>query len=194
MSLRLLARVWLPASLLWLAAGPAAAVNVDFNDLAAGTSWSVGTTHTSQGVDVVGEDYFFSNGSSFSSGNAGVEALGFIDGTNIVFVGNINLRFDFGSVSGISLDYDYGGGNMNLRVNGSLANITSDLSALDGTMLGGASITATSSFLSVTGAITDFAIGGQELAIDNVQSVPEPALAVLAGVVALGLAARRERR
>jgi len=193
MPLRTLPALVPVAALLLLAAGPARAVNVDFNDLAPGTTWNVGTTQTSQGVDVVGEDYFFSNGSSFSSGSAGVEAAGFIDGTNIVYVGNINLRFDFGPVSGISLDYDYGGGNLNLRVNGTLANITSDFSALDGTMLGGASITASSSFLSITGAITDFAIGGQEFAVDNVQSVPEPALATLLGLALVGFAAGRRR-
>ena len=86
---------------------------------------------------------------------------------------NINLDFDFGTMYGqLDLLYANLGGNVNVRVNGALANVA-DMTDLHLTTLGGASIvvqpsTGSSGQLIVTGIISTFAVGGQELWIDHV--------------------------
>ncbi len=90
-----------------------------------------------------------------------------------VYLNNINLDFDFGATYGrIDLLYDNGGGNVNVSVNGALANVE-HMTDLHLASLGGAWIvvqppTGSTGQLIVTGSIAQFAIGGQELWIDHV--------------------------
>ncbi|WP_436935781.1 LamG-like jellyroll fold domain-containing protein [Halovenus marina] len=89
-------------------------------------------------------------------------------------------------VKRIAFDYYQSGGNLNLEVNGDrVYDINSFTQAppdgVDGMTLGGASVTVTdrsSAFgergtVEITGDITSFSVGGQEMPIDNIEFGPE---------------------
>jgi hypothetical protein len=75
-------------------------------------------------------------------------------------------------LEGLSLDYGAHGGNLNIEVNGDFVNFGS-FDEIDGTIIGGVSVSVLSTdfgdfgSLVLTGSIREFAIGGQEFAIDN---------------------------
>ncbi|RME92164.1 MAG: hypothetical protein D6766_10520 [Verrucomicrobia bacterium] len=94
---------------------------------------------------------------------------------------NINARLTFRAcMAELTLHFGHYGGNVNLEINGELANVGAP-SDLDGKTLGGATIhvfmtDATKGRLQVVGIIETMAIGGQELWIDHICPTPcEPA-------------------
>jgi hypothetical protein len=185
-----------------LLAQNARAVVVDFDDLTLGTTYNVGDSFTTSGVVVTAEQFQQSGGTWDASGSAEVMNATKAGGSGYeIHTNNINLSFDFGSpCDGVSLMYADLGGNINLEINGSLANVE-DFSMLPAT-LGGASIFTTPGdtgalfVIGIVGNINSFKIGGQELWIDNIVAsvVPEPATVALLGAGALSLAIRRRRR
>ena len=81
-------------------------------------------------------------------------------------------------LTGIALVFSDGGGNVNLNINGDLENVQ-NLSDLDGTLVGGTlvavnQITDNIGLLAIAGEINSFAIGGQELWIDNLAIAGQP--------------------
>ena len=131
-------------------------------------------TIVDNGVSIFTEKFYWSNGDSTTGGFAEVQNQQVAGGSGLdVFCNNINLNFDFTfPCTRITLKFNDGGGNENLRINGQLANVTS-LSALHNTTLGGANITVLGGnpgTLTVMGRITNFRIGGQEFSIDDICS------------------------
>jgi hypothetical protein len=185
-----------------LLAQNAEAVVVDFEDLSLGATYNVGDTFTTSGVVVTAGEFFWLPSGSTTGGYATVGNGGAAGGSGYeVFTNNINLSFDFGApCDGVSLMFaDSGGpsGNINLEINGSLANV--DLFSNLPTSLGGVSVFTTADdtgalfVIGVVGNINSFKIGGQELYIDNIVAsvVPEPATIALLGVGAFAVLARR---
>lgn len=182
----------------------ASAMVVDFEDLSLGATYNVGDSFTTSGVVITGQEFFLLPSGSKTDGFAKVEDVNKAGGAgNEIRTNNINLSFDFGIIlTGLALQYGEFGGNINLEINGSLANVGNfaDLPA----NLGGTSVftldTGTpgqsSGAMFVTGIINSFKIGGQELWIDNVVAspIPEPATLVLLSLGALGLIRRKQSR
>ncbi len=179
------------------------AQTVEFEDLTAGDVFQDGTasdpfTATNGLTDVtISLEFFnFLGGGGNADGTATVVNPNDAGAGNGLFMGNTNLNFALGgAVPAISFAYANVGGNVNLIVNGSLFN-DNDMSAADGTTLGGASVSVSGDeqggTVTITGAITEFQVGGQEFTIDDVRGVPTPGAA---SVLALaGLAATRRRR
>jgi hypothetical protein len=190
-----------------LLAQKAEAVVVEFEDLTHGTMYNVGDSFTTSGVVVTAEQFFLLPSGSTTSGYAQIQTggVGGAGGSGYeVFTNNINLSFDFGApCDGLSLMYaDLGGpgGNINLEINGSPANV--DLFSNLPSSLGGTSIFTTSDdtgalfVIGVVGNINSFKIGGQELCIDNIVAsvVPEPATIMLLGVGAFAVLTRRKHK
>jgi hypothetical protein len=127
----------------------------------------------SQGVPIVAELFFFSGGGS-TCGRP-IVMMGNVNATKDLFMNNANGRFIFpGPVQHLKLDYEWQGGNLNLRVNGELRNVNNP-GALAGVIgfafLGQVQVVVSATsleFFVLNGAIFDFAIGGQEFFIDNV--------------------------
>ena len=147
---------------------------VDFEDLPYPHSYSYGQFFVDSGAIIeLGEFFWFPSGST-TAGSCNVDNSQISGGTGQdVNSNNINLDFDFGTTY-VRLDLLYAnlGGNINVRVNGALANVA-NMTDLHLTTLGGASIVVqpplgNSGQLIVTGTISAFAIGGQELWIDHV--------------------------
>jgi len=89
-------------------------------------------------------------------------------------VNNINLAFDFGNpVHSLSLMFGEYGGNLNIDINGDFRNFN-NFADLNGQTVGGVQVSVVNGLgndrgrLQLDGVITSFAVGGQELWIDDV--------------------------
>jgi len=151
---------------------------VEFEDPPYPQSYSYGDFFADSGAIIELGEFFWLPTGSTTGGSCNVDNSQISGGTGQdVNSNNINLDFDFGD-SYVRLDLLYAdlGGNVNLSVNGVLANVA-NITDLHGTTLGGALIVVQPPLVNkgqliVTGVISDFAIGGQELWIDHVCIVP----------------------
>ncbi len=193
-------------TLLILAGSCASAVVIDFDDLTLGTRYYLGTTFIASGVSITVETYEWDSGvwNTNPGSYAAVADWGDNVGSgNHMYPNNVNLDFDVGVASGLSLEYFESGGNCNVEINGDFRNIQS-LDELDGQTVGGVevTVTATGAFnkygtMTLSGLVNSFAIGGQELVIDDVTLVPEPGCASILGCGMISVAGsilRRRRR
>src|SRR6266508_2390234 len=208
-----LARRWIGHALLCavlVAAVPSAAhaqsvpscatpVPVGFENLAEGTEYVVGDTFSSGAATFVGRPFTWSDGRTTEDGFARVDpAQSMAGGTGIELqVNNILLAIGFGGpLNGVALRFGEYGGNVNLEVNGDPRNLD-DFSELSGTTVGGVRVTVAPAdretwTLGADGPIRTFAIGGQELWIDDVVGTPVcPNLAI--GDVSRGFAEQGRR-
>ena len=148
---------------------------IDFEDLPLGATTTCGAPPlVSGGVPIIAETFFYGGGGSTC--NDAEVISGFVNASQNLGTWNVNCRFLFpGPVNGLSLEYAYGGGNNNLRVNGEFINVASPagyngvwgfpaLGQINVQVVGNQII-----LTPLTGAIYDFAIGGQEFAIDNLR-------------------------
>jgi len=155
---------------------------VDFESLTPTTTYTVPSSFADSGVTISVGQFQWSNGIWTSDGNAQVDTGNTAGGLgNDMGINNVNLDFDFGrSVKDLRMLYANLGGNINLSINGDFRN-ESDLSVLDGQWVGGTLVQVLSSptgrgVLRVTGIVTSFALGGQELWLDDVcDSLPTSA-------------------
>jgi len=149
---------------------------VDFEDLMMGAAYNVGDTFTDSGVQIEAFPFVWSDGTVFNGGTAQVVNSGLAGGSGLeINTNNINLRFDFGAPlqKGLSLQFGEYGGNLNIEINGDFVNFP-DFDDIDGTTIGGVAVAAVggggsgTGRLFLSGTVNDFAVGGQELWIDNV--------------------------
>ena len=200
------------AGLVLACAGAAAGQTVvDFESLVVGTQFGNGfgqspgdLIFTEGGVAVSIDNFTQGTFTGFNFVTIG----GFTDpsfATTPATINNVRLVFDppsidGGDVTGASFEYLDFGGTENLVVNG----VAAELSAFSGAplTLGGVNVvvnTVPSPILGVNeagtvvldGVINTLEIGGQELGIDNVRFVPEPAAAVLLATGVLAILRRR---
>lgn len=171
---------------------------LDFEDLTLGDTFTHPSSFNTSGV-TVNTDVFTFGGGGTTANFAQVENGGNAGGSgNELEVNNVLLDFAFGVVNGIKLQFGEFGGNINLKVNGTLLNVN-NFSDLPGAV-GGVSITATANpvgTLTLAGNINQFAIGGQELWIDNIETrngVPAPGTLALFAAALVGSAACARRR
>jgi len=148
---------------------------VDFEDLPLGEVYGVGDVFVASGIEISGSDFQWSNGDWTSDGSAEVGDAGLAGGSGQeIFLNNILLKFDFGGpVAGLTLRFGDHGGNLNIDINGEFVNFVT-FADIDGAVIGGVSVSVTNGSgndqgtLTLTGTIDSFAIGGQELIIDDV--------------------------
>ena len=148
---------------------------IDFENLTAGTTFNVGDLFSSGGAIIEVWDFTWSDGTVTTTGHALVDNAGMAGGSgNEVNANNVNLYFDFGGLlTGLTLHYGDHGGNLNIEINGDFVNFGT-FADINGSTIGGVSVVATPSgtgglgTLSLNGEIELFALGGQELWIDDV--------------------------
>jgi uncharacterized repeat protein (TIGR02543 family) len=149
---------------------------VDFEDPPLGTEYHVGDTFTDSGAVIDVERFQWDSGQwcNGSCGYASVANDGDAGGSGQeMWINNVNLRFDFGSpCESLSLLYGEYGGNLNIEINGDFRNFE-DFADIDGLTIGGVTVVVDDlgdykGRLTLSGVINSFAIGGQELCIDDV--------------------------
>lgn len=147
---------------------------VDFDALAEGETYQVGDSFVASGVTITGRPFIFSNGTPTENGFARIESGGQAGGTGQdVQVNNINLAFAFPTPwPALSLRFGEFGGNLNVEINGDFRNID-NFADINGLQIGGVNVTVITGadnrgMLNVNGVVNAFAIGGQELWIDDV--------------------------
>lgn len=172
---------------------------VNFETLATGTTFGEATNSpgellfTQEGINVTGETFHFGSFSDFfeASINAPGEDL---FSTKHVFFNNINFGFDLsgvGPIDSVDIEYHEFGGTNNFSVNGGPILELPAMTAMPTNVAPGVTATVDSDSIHLSGVVTSFLIGGQELAIDNVVAVPEPTCLLL---LASGLGAALLRR
>jgi len=146
---------------------------VDFEDPTLGTVYNVGDTFTDSGVNIEVEEYYWYGGGSTTDGTATIFNTGDAGGSGQdVNCNNVNLAFDFSyPLDGLSLLYGYYGGDLNIDINGVLEKFL-DFASIP-SPIGGVNVVNTDfgggkGMLTLSGTINSFAIGGQELWIDDV--------------------------
>ncbi|MCK4811342.1 MAG: tandem-95 repeat protein, partial [Methanosarcinales archaeon] len=150
---------------------------IDFEDLTLKTTYNVGNIFTTSGVPITVKQFQWSSGTWTSDGHTRVVNGGQAGGSgNEMNVNNVNLDFGFGAhVNDLSLLFGEYGGNLNIRVNGDFRNF-GKFAEINGLTIGGVHVTVvdlgdSKGRLTLTGAIEQFAVGGQELLIDDVEFV-----------------------
>jgi len=147
----------------------------EFEDLNSGSVYKVGERFiTSNTIISVGQ-FVWENGTPTADGYAAVAAQRAAGGFgNELQVNNVNLNFMFDVPStGLSILFGEYGGNLNINVNGDFLNFA-NFADINGTAVGGVKISVLNGFgndrgfLQLSGTIKTFALGGQELWIDNV--------------------------
>jgi len=149
---------------------------LDFEDTTAGTQVDVGGQFTTTGTSIAIEPFQWANGIWTSNGSVRIDNRNYALGSgNDVNTRNATLSPAFPyPVEWIWFRFGELGGNNNIRINSTFANVP-DLAELNGTTLGGAQILVTATqtgnnwfgAMLILGPVDDFAIGGQELWLDN---------------------------
>jgi hypothetical protein len=161
---------------------------VRFESLPFGAVYHVGDGFFDVCAHVSAHPFVWSNGTPTSSGYAQVGNAGLAGGAGQEMqVNNINLAFDFGQpLLGLSLNFGEYGGNLNIEINGDFRNFE-NFADINGLVIGGVKVVVVNGFgndqghLGLNGIIHQFAVGGQELWIDDV--CPELGYRVLLPIV-----------
>ena len=149
----------------------------DFEDLPLGAEYQVGDIITTMGVNqIMVRDFQWSNGTWTDKGSALVENGGQAGGAgNEMIVNNVNLDFLLNvPLTGLSLLFGEYGGNLNININGIFRNFE-NFTDINGQTIGGVHVSVVNGSgndmgsLHLSGMISQFAIGGQELWIDDVK-------------------------
>lgn len=155
---------------------------IKFDDVAAQTTYNVGAVAATSGANINVEQFTWISGSITTNGTAMIDATNHAGGTqNAMHTNNVNLRFTPGQhVTKVTMKFADLGGNENLTINGAFANIAKIVD-LNNTTLGGVQVSVHAVLggpgaqpnnwygtIKLTGPITGFSIGGQELWIDDV--------------------------
>ncbi len=149
---------------------------------------------TQNGIDMSIEQFRLGSFVGFIRAEIGGRYAGSFPSTPLD-IDNIAVRFDFSGVgfpvSQVSLDFQEFGGADNFEVNGSFKHHLNQLADLPTQVAPGVTATVIGDEIRLVGPISNFQIGGQELAIDNVVAVPEPTAILLLGIAASAALLRR---
>ncbi len=175
---------------------------MDFESLALGTLFGspVGhvpsqVVHSQDGIDMSVESYAFGGFIGFFRSEVGGRYHSFFP-TQPLGLNNIAVRFDLANVGfdveNITLDFMEFGGASNFSVNNSTVYQLASLKDIPNNVAPGISASVVDGVITLNGSVSSILVGGQEVAIDNLLVVPEPATPLL--LCAGGLVVYRRRR
>ena len=147
-----------------------------FEDLHLGTQYDVGAILASSGMPIEVKPFQWSNDLWTDLGHT-IVGNGQVSGGsgNELNINNVNLDFDLSApATYLTLQFGEYGGNLNIEINGEFRNIA-NFDDINGDNIGGVDVSVVNGLgqdkgiLTLTGSIQQFAVGGQELHIDNVE-------------------------
>ena len=156
-------------------ATPPPFVCIDFEGPALDTVFHVGDTFPESGTPITLEQFQWSNSVWTPDGFAKIVNGGLAGGSGKeILVNNVNLRFAFdGPRPGLKIRFGEYGGNLNIDINGEFRNFE-NFADIDGATIGGVNVAVVNGLgndmggIVLTGVINSFAIGGQELWLDDI--------------------------
>jgi len=149
---------------------------IGFEDLALGTRYHVPDRFMDSEVEMTVRAFQWGNGEWSTDGFTEVDDEGRAGGSGQeMWINNVNLDFDFCCVleKGLTLRFGEYGGNLNIEINGIFKEFENFVD-IDGANFDGVTVTVTNGLGNDTGTLTlkgqiwSFALGGQELWIDDV--------------------------
>jgi hypothetical protein len=148
---------------------------IDFGGLLLNRVYTVGSAFVASGTGITVRSFVWRNGIPTNQGFAQVQNRGLAGGAgNEMAVNNASLAFSLrGRARALMLRFGEYGGNLNITINGRFVNFN-NFADINGASIGGVNVSATNGFgndrgrLVLTGPITSFSLGGQELWIDDV--------------------------
>jgi hypothetical protein len=148
---------------------------VDFEDPLPSATYYVGDVFPDSGALIFVEPFQWGNSVWTDTGFAGIDTDGLSGGMGQdLVVNNVNVRIDFPVLPGeVVFQFGEYGGNLNIEINGDFRNFA-DFSDIDGATIGGVDVSVVGGLgddrgaVRLKGTIYAFAVGGQELWIDNV--------------------------
>ena len=148
---------------------------VDFEDLTPGSTYLVDDSFVDSGILVNVAPFVWSDGTVFTDGVATVSTAGLAGGSGLeINTNNVNLAFQFMyPLKGLSFDFGEYGGNVNIEVNGDFRNIQ-NFANINGLVVGGVPVVVIDGLgndqgkVFLLGPVSSFAVGGQELWLDNI--------------------------
>lgn len=188
---------------MWAVAAESLAQTVDFESVAPGTTFGQGYGNTpgeivltQEGIAMSVEEFFLGTFVGFVRAEVGGRYDDYFPTTPLE-LDNIGVRFDFADVgfdvNFVTLEYqEFGGGN-NFAVNDEVLFQVSPLTDLPTNVAPGVTASVDAGVITLVGDIDSFQIGGQELGIDNVTAVPEPASILLLALGGVALLHRRHK-
>ena len=154
---------------------PLVCVTFDDPDLSPGTIYRVNQMITSQGVTLAIQPFTWSSGTPTADGLASLDNQPSFN-SQVLSLNNVNLSYPInGSLPGLTLDYFYSGGNINIEINGEPHWEFHNPSEMDGVAIRGVKISVridvditNRGSIHLDGKVSEFSIGGQELWVDNI--------------------------
>ncbi len=148
---------------------------IEFEDLKPGTAHKTGETFTASGIYITVGPFVWGNGIPTNSGFGYVTEGKSAGGSGMEMeVNNVTMILNLRSpVNNLSLLFGEYGGNLNIDVNGDFRNFE-NFAEINRLVIGGANVSVLNGFgndtgyLQLSGKVNSFAIGGQELWIDNI--------------------------
>jgi hypothetical protein len=149
---------------------------LDFEDLRLGADYHVPDRFMDSDIGMTVRAFQWGNGQWTTDGFAEVDDQGHAGGSGQeMTINNVNLDFDFCCVleKGLTLRFGEYGGNLNIEINGIFQNFE-NFADIDGANFSGVVASVTNGLgndmgtLTLKGQIWSFALGGQELWIDDV--------------------------
>jgi hypothetical protein len=149
-------------------------VCINFGGLPLNRIYTVGNAFVASGTGITVRSFVWGNGISTNRGFAQVQNRGLAGGSgNEMAVNNASLAFRLrGRTRALMLRFGEYGGNLNITINGHFVNFN-NFADINGASISGVNVSVTNGLgndigqLVLTGPITSFAIGGQELWIDD---------------------------
>jgi len=144
--------------------------SIDFEDQPAGTEYPVPTSFDSQGVNITTHPFTNADGSETDGEGSAIDTG---DGATDIAIlsGYANFSFALPQLCRFAVQYNDGGGGVNLEVNGD-RRVGGGFSDFDGMIIGGALVDTgkdASGTLIVSGEIHSISLGGGEMFFDDVR-------------------------